>query len=276
MFYGYSDDEIDSLVKMFLRAGYSDVNSYNKFVEEWAQNEDLPMEKLERYRQLVSPDWVKTLISGGTSDEYSNKNYVVCHAHYRNIDDYKIDHIPDSIALDTNDLESPITWNRRSPEELKAALEKHGITSDTIVILYGRFSFPDNDANFPGSSAGHLGAIRCAFIMMYAGVKDVRVLNGGMQSWKDAGFEVTSEIKIPSPIEYFGVKIPTNPELVVDVPEAKEIIKSKTTELVSVRSWPEWIGEVSGYNYIEKKGRIPGAVFGNCGTDAYHRKTIEM
>ncbi|MFP4622653.1 MAG: sulfurtransferase, partial [Gemmatimonadota bacterium] len=29
-------------------------------------------------------------------------------------------------------------------------------------------------------------------------------------------------------------------------------------------------GEVSGYNYIEKTGRIPGSVFGNCGSDAYH------
>jgi molybdopterin synthase sulfurtransferase len=27
---------------------------------------------------------------------------------------------------------------------------------------------------------------------------------------------------------------------------------------------------VSGYNYIEKKGRIPGSVFSNCGSDAYH------
>jgi thiosulfate/3-mercaptopyruvate sulfurtransferase len=27
---------------------------------------------------------------------------------------------------------------------------------------------------------------------------------------------------------------------------------------------------VSGYNYIEKKGRIPGAIFADCGSDAYH------
>jgi thiosulfate/3-mercaptopyruvate sulfurtransferase len=37
-----------------------------------------------------------------------------------------------------------------------------------------------------------------------------------------------------------------------------------------VRSWGEFVGKVSGYHYIEKKGRIPGAVFGNCGSDAYH------
>src|SRR5674476_1066090 len=75
------------------------------------------------------------------------------------------------IDMDTLALESPDTWNRRSPEELKEAFEKHGITSDTTVILYGKFLFPNNADPFPGSAAGHIGAIRCAFIMMYAGVK---------------------------------------------------------------------------------------------------------
>jgi len=40
--------------------------------------------------------------------------------------------------------------------------------------------------------------------------------------------------------------------------------------LVSVRSWNEHIGRVSGYNYIGPAGRIKGDVWGNCGTDAYH------
>ena len=83
-------------------------------------------------------------------------------------------------------------------------------------------------------------------------------------------FELSKETSTALPVAEFGARIPVLPELAVDVPEAKEIIASPNAELVSVRSWPEWIGEVSGYNYIEKKGRIPGAVFGNCGTDAYH------
>jgi molybdopterin synthase sulfurtransferase len=268
--YSYSEEDARKVAKLFIQAGYYDVNIYSTFVKEWTANADLPMDKLERYKHLVSADWVNTLISGETPPEYSNDRFVVCHAHYRNPDDYNLDHIPGAVALDTNELESPETWNRRSPVELKAALEKHGITSDTTVVLYGRFSFPKNEDPFPGSSAGHLGAIRCAFIMMYAGVKDVRILNGGMQSWKDAGFETTTIETSPVPVADFGVKIPVKSELAVDVPEAKEILKSETAELVSVRSWPEWIGEVSGYNYIEKKGRISGAIFGNCGTDAYH------
>jgi thiosulfate/3-mercaptopyruvate sulfurtransferase len=45
---------------------------------------------------------------------------------------------------------------------------------------------------------------------------------------------------------------------------------SPDAELVCVRSWDEYIGRVSGYNYIEAKGRIPGAKFADCGSDAYH------
>ncbi|MFW6061725.1 MAG: sulfurtransferase, partial [Planctomycetota bacterium] len=145
-----------------------------------------------------------------------------------------------------------------------------GITHDTTVILYGRFSFPDYDDPFPGSSAGHLGAIRCALIMLHAGVADVRVLNGGLQAWLDEGLETTADKSPRRPVKEFGADIPGRPELVVDLPEAKEILQSPEKNLVSVRSWREWIGQVSGYHYITKAGRIPGAVFGNCGSDAYH------
>jgi thiosulfate/3-mercaptopyruvate sulfurtransferase len=268
----YSNNTGDSkkVAKLFEKATYHNIRIYNHFIDEWSANEEYPMEHLAKYKQLVSPEWVKNLINGKNPPEYNNDKFVICHSHYRNRPDYELDHIPGAIEIDTLTLESPETWNRRTPGELKKTLKEKGITHDTTVVLYGRFSFPNNDDHFPGSSAGHLGAIRCAFIMMYAGVKDVRVLNGGMQSWKDAGFEVTQQETKPVPVTNFGALIPSNPELAVDIPEAKQILKSNDANLVCVRSWNEYIGEVSGYNYIKKKGRIPGAVFGNCGTDAYH------
>ena len=65
--------------------------------------------------------------------------------------------------------------------------------------------------------------------------------------------------------------IPQHPELIVDLDEAKAILADQDgAALVSVRTWREHIGEVSGYNYIGPAGRIPGDVWGNCGTDAYH------
>jgi thiosulfate/3-mercaptopyruvate sulfurtransferase len=268
--YGYTLEDAEKVAEQFQKAGYEKLSVYTGFVEKWSANDELPMSRLERYRQLVYPEWVKTVIDGGTPPDHKGGRTVICHAHYRNRDAYLTGHIPGAIDMDTLALEAPETWNRRSPEELKKALEEHGIDADTTVILYGKYMYPDNADEFPGSAAGHIGAIRCAFIMMYAGVKDVRVLNGGFQSWKDAGFEIHTDDVPKKPVKDFGVKIPVNAHLAVDLPRAKEMLISDQAELVCVRSWPEYIGDVSGYNYIEKKGRIPGAVFGNCGSDAYH------
>lgn len=268
--YGYDKQDSRRVAELFVKAGYPDVSIYMDFIEEWSGNEQMPMEKLARYRHLVHPKWVKNIIDGNRPQDLKDRPIVICHAHYRNRDAYLTGHIPGAIDLDTLALEAPETWDRRTPDEIKASLELHGITSDTTVILYGKYMDPDNDDEFPGSAAGHIGAIRCAFIMIYAGVKDVRILNGGFQSWKDSGYEIHTEDVPKVAVSDFGSHIPLYPELAVDVPEAKTMIQSKDADLVCVRSYPEYIGEVSGYNYIEPKGRIPGAVFANCGSDAYH------
>lgn len=268
--YGYGQEESEKVALQFHRSGYQQVELYNDFVSHWSINEAFPVEHLSRYRHLVSADWLKSLLYTGSAPEYDNNHFVLCHAYYQDRTKYEEGHIPGAVAIDNVALENPETWNRRTPQELRETLQTYGISSNSTVILYGKFSFPDNRDPFPGSSAGHLGAIRCAVIMLYAGVKDVRILNGGMTSWVEAGFEVSTEEVKPTPIEDFGATIPGRPELMVDLDEAKEILASPDKNLVCVRSWRELIGEVSGYNYIEKKGRIPGAVFGNCGSDAYH------
>ncbi len=265
--YGSDLDEIEPFAEKFHDIGFNHIMGYKGFITEWVPNEVYPLETLKRYNQLVPPVWLKQQLD--TSDNRQD-DFVLCHAHYQNREAYDRGHIPGAIELDTNRLESRETWNRRDPEELRQALTEHGITSDTTVVLYGRFDSPTMDNPFPGSSAGHLGAMRCAFIMLYAGVKDVRILNGGLYAWEDAGFPVTSEETPKTPVDDFGAKIPANPRLAVDTPEAKDILASSEANLVSIRSWREFIGEVSGYHYIDVKGRIPGAVFGNCGTDAYH------
>ena len=268
--YGYLQEETEKIAERFSQAGYSKIKIYSHFHDEWTQNIELPMDFLPRFQNLIPASLVNEIISGGNPLKFNGKKVVIVHSHYRSRYAYLSGHIPEAIDMDTLALEAPETWNRRSPEELEQALLKHGITSDTLVILYGKFMFPDNDDPFPGSAAGDIGALRNAFIMLYAGVKDVRILNGGFQAWVDEGYEVKYDDLPKIQEEKFGAAIPMMPELAVDLPEAKEMLASEDCDLVCVRSWPEFIGEVSGYNYIEKKGRIPGAIFGNCGSDAYH------
>ena len=268
--YGYTADDAAEMADKLGRLGFDAVGVYDGFPAEWAPDPDRPLRRLERYQQLVYPEWVHELLSGKEPPEMRGDDYVLCHAHFNYRQDYEDGHIPGAISLNTNDLESPETWNRRPPDELKAALEAHGIRHDTTVVLYGRFSYPTYDQDYPAQSAGHLGAMRCAALMLYAGVEDVKILNGGINTWESAGYEVSTEDATPTPVSDFGAEVPAHPEYMLDLDEAKALLKADDGDLVSVRSWAEFIGERSGYHYIDKKGRIPGAVFGNCGSDAYH------
>jgi len=268
--YAHAVEAAEQMADNLRRLGYDDVSVYGDFATDWLSDPDRPLRRLERYEQLVPPSWLRTLLDGDTPPAYDNDEYVVCHAHFDHIADYHDGHIPGAIPLNTNLLESEETWNRRSPTDLKRTLETLGIRHDTTVVLYGRFSYPTYEQEHPAQSAGHLGAMRCAALMLYAGVEDVKILNGGLNTWESAGYTVSTEAVSPSPVDDFGIDVPAHPEYMIDLEDAKRLLEVDDGDLVSVRSWAEFIGERSGYHYIEAKGRIPGAVFGNCGSDAYH------
>ena len=109
-------------------------------------------------------------------------------------------------------------------------------------------------------------------ILRYAGVDDVRLLDGGYDWWVRGG-QPARDRRCASRrrSRRSASTIPLRPEVIVDIDEAKEILADPDgAALVSVRTWREHIGDVSGYNYIGPAGRIEGDVWGNCGTDAYH------
>ena len=186
-------------------------------------------------------------------------------------EEYEEGHLPGALYLDTNRLEDPADWNRRSPAEIEATLQALGITHDTTVVLYGRDTVGHANEKWPGRRAGQIAATRAALILSYAGVTDVRLLDGGYDWWVTDGHPLETVLREPSPVTAFGKAIPQRPDYIVDIGEAKEILADQAgAALVSVRTWREHIGNVSGYNYIGPAGRIAGDVWGNCGTDAYH------
>ncbi len=266
----YDPTEARAVANYLDRLGFDNLFIDSEGMLAWAADASKPMDKLPRYRRLVHPDWLAELLNGGKPDTFENDRYVLAHVNFDNWGDYNQGHIARAIWLDTLELEEEEYWNRRSPEELNEAMQQLGITHDTTVILYGRCAHPDMSQEHPGKQAGQIAAKRAALLLLYAGVKDVRVLDGGLDSWLAAGYKVTSEETEPTPISDFGLDIPAHPEYIVDMEQAKFMLSDPQSELVSVRSWEEFIGNFSGYHYVRPKGRIPGAIFGNCGTDAYH------
>jgi len=263
----YGDDD-GLLAGRLARLGYS-TRSYDW--REWIDDEHLPVERLPKYERLVHVDWLRDVLAGGSPEAPPAERHLLFHVNFGVPQEYEESHLPSAIYLDTNWLENPSDWNRRTPSEIEDAVRRLGITRDTTVVLYGRDTEGRANEKWPGRRAGQIAAARAALILTYAGVEDVRLLDGGFDHWVQAGNEIETTLREPSPVASFGASIPVHPEVIVDIDEAKEILADADgAALVSVRTWREHIGEVSGYNYIQPAGRIAGDVWGNCGSDAYH------
>jgi thiosulfate/3-mercaptopyruvate sulfurtransferase len=269
--YGDVPEQVLPLTEKLSKFGYSSIEGYEQGFAAWAADPALPIDSLPRYEKLVHPEWLSELVAGERPDTYNGDGYLLFHVNFGVPEEYEEGHLPGALYLDTNWLESPEDWNRRSPAELEATLASLGITPTTTVVLYGRDTHGNPNEKWPGRRAGQISATRAAAILKYAGVEDVRLLDGGYDRWVTAGYPLETTLRNPEPIAAFGIPIPQNPGYIVDIDDAKKILADREgAALVSVRTWKEHIGKVSGYNYIEPAGRIAGDVWGNCGTDAYH------
>jgi molybdopterin synthase sulfurtransferase len=264
-------DDPSRLVSTLRELGIADVSILVGGQSAWAADPDLPIERLPRHDRLVHIDWLGQLLAGGRPESAPTGRFLLFHVNFGVPEEYEEGHIPGALYLDTNWLENPIDWNRRSPAEIDAAVRGLGITHDTTVVVYGRDTVGEANEKWPGRRAGQIAATRALMILHYAGVADVRLLDGGYDWWVRAGYPVETTLREPTPVPAFGVQVPLRPEVIVDIDEAKQILADKEgAALVSVRTWKEHIGRVSGYNYIGPAGRIAGDVWGNCGSDAYH------
>ena len=269
--YGVGGDDAVAVAASLRELGIENVRVYADGIAAWAADPDLPLERLAKYDKLVHIDWLRRVLAGERPEAAPEGRFLLFHVNFGVPEEYAEGHIPGAHYLDTNWLEDPADWNRRSPEALETALRALGITHDTTVIVYGRDTEGHANEKWPGRRAGQIAATRALMILRYAGVDDVRLLDGGYDWWVRTGNPLQTEPVAPTPVAEFGVQIPLRPEVIVDIEEAKEIIADpEGAALVSIRTWREHIGNVSGYNYIGPAGRIKGDVWGNCGTDAYH------
>ncbi|NIF59041.1 sulfurtransferase [Enterobacter sp. Ap-916] len=214
------------------------------------------LQKLAHFEQLVYPQWIHDLQNKKPVTAAPAGEWKVIEAGWGAPKKYLLSHIPGAGYINTEEVESEPLWNKVSDDKLKTMLAKHGIRHDTTVILYGRDVY---------------AAARVAAIMLYAGVKDVRLLDGGWTTWSAADLPVERGLPSqPTPAPDFGAPIPGQPQLMLDMEQARALLHRKDASLVSIRSWPEFIGTTSGYSYIKPKGEIAGARWGHAGSDSTH------
>jgi 3-mercaptopyruvate sulfurtransferase SseA len=200
---------------------------------------------LARPRQLVSAQWL------GHSPERDGALLVDvgCNAlaHFEHL------HIPGAVYLDSARLEAPPLFNKVPDQALLAVLLALGIGHDRPVILYGR---------------SQLAAARAAHLMLYAGVTDVRLLDGGFEAWRAAGLPCASgPARASVPAACFGAPFPGRPEYMLNLAQARALCARGDAALASIRTWSEYSGATSGYHYIDARGEIAGARWGRAGRE---------
>lgn len=214
--------------------GYTRVSNYDASILEWSTDSSLPMTKLPKYQVIVNAAWVNDLISGKNPQTYPGKGYVVLELVSDNtsdpVDSYNAGHIPGALHLNIR------SWNKDYPveqctidngkllygSELQKKIEDMGITKDTTVVLYEYW-----DATW---------AARVAWTLLYAGVKDVRILNGAWTAWVQGGYPVETTPNTGQHVD-FGAVVPVHPEYRCETSDVKTMMSDPSSVLGDTRFW---------------------------------------
>ncbi|MFK3740704.1 sulfurtransferase [Massilia sp. TN1-12] len=208
---------------------------------------------LPRWRQLVTPAWIAGLVAGTPVVAAPAGAWRLFEVGYGDASAFAAGHVSGAGYLDTAQLEHGPLWNKVPDAMLERLLLGHGIRHDVTVVLYGR---------------NPLAAARAAHLLLYAGVADVRLLDGGFAAWVRSGRPLERGAPRSWPAATaFGAAFPARPDYLFDMDDTRALLARADGALVSTRTWNEFIGKTSGYSYIAAKGDIPGALWGRAGDD---------
>lgn len=181
---------------------------------------------------------------------------------------YSQGHIPGAIFLDLDKemCGHKTGTNGRHPlpdrEELAQRLRQIGINDDTLIIIYD-----DADSMF----AAHVW-----WLMLWLGHQQVQVLDGGLNAWIAAGYELSTQIPhmmSPGNIQSHPSLVPT-----VDATYVLNHLESPQMLIIDARAAERFRGDVEPLD--PAAGHIPGAInrpfMQNLNTDKHFKSPEQL
>ncbi len=168
---------------------------------------------------------------------------------FRKSEAYLAEHIPGALNLSRNAIENPsyaYGGMLADKDHMEKLLGNMGVTNEQQLVIYDDQGLPE--------------AARMWWALKHYGFPDVKLINWGMQSWKEGGNPLESEPVKLIPSNYV---FPSNPALgkLITKEELFELISSKEHSyvLVDTRSKDEYMG-TRWKAGAAKAGRIPNSV----------------
>lgn len=200
------------------------------------------------YSQYANP---KALISAEQAKEImeSGKNVVAIDT--RNSASFMSGHIPGAKnmwrpAMGADEGEYEFGGMRASKEKMEKELGELGIDSDTYVLIY------DAKADYD--------AARLWWILDMYGFKNVSLIDGGVDGWKDAGFKFQRGFGDKTKAKNFEFKDREDDSKLAYLEDVKKSVESKKGIIIDTRATDEHEGTTTKKGAF-RAGRIPSEVF---------------
>ncbi|WP_026239827.1 rhodanese-like domain-containing protein [Parafrankia discariae] len=192
---------------------------------------------------LVDAKRLHDLVAAGPAPVLLDVRWALGDPHGR--EHYLAGHLPGAVYvdLDTELAAAPGGTAGRHPlpavEDLQRAARRWGVAAGRPVVVYD-----DN---------GGLSAARAWWLLRWAGVADVRILDGALGAWREAGFPLATGDVVPTPgdVVLEAGHLPT-----LDADDAARTARDGV--LLDARAGERFRGEVEPVD--PRAGHIPGAV----------------
>ena len=143
-------------------------------------------------------------------------------------------------------------WMEMPPkEELFTLIGNAGIKRDSLVVVVGSTSGPLSP--MPLALYAVAGTSRVAITLLYAGVENVAILNGGYEKWAIEGKPISTDPVTPTPVTYKGK---VDKSMIVSMAYVERKIGKSI--IVDARD-PEVYNCIINEPWTTEKGHIPTA-----------------
>lgn len=179
---------------------------------------------------IVSADWVEANLA--------NARVVVIDV--RKLDDYKAGHIPGAVnvlglyvAKDGLSNEVPMM------DDLSDIVAEAGIDANSIVVVV------------ESDGARFAWATRVAWTLVYAGIPNVTILDGGYAAWTKAAKTVSTEFASRDETEFVAKPVPG-----YFADKAYVLANLKKAQIIDSRAYDTYFG-VSKQGFVDQYGHLP-------------------
>jgi thiosulfate/3-mercaptopyruvate sulfurtransferase len=185
---------------------------------------------------VVSADWL--------AKNVANPKAVIIDI--RKAESYKENHIQNSINMVAKSWitkKKDILNEVISDDDLKDLIGDAGIKLDSIAVIVGTVGAPIDVVSIA----------RVAWTLIYAGVKDVAILNGGFEKWEKEGKPLTKDIVKPK-------AKPFTPKFDKSILVSKDYVLKNIDKavIVDVRT-PEFFNGEKKQTFVERAGHVKNA-----------------